>query len=460
MQNPLDSMLQLVSFAVTMVTIGLIVVPYLMRKSDLFTWFNFFLAGSALFIGVSGIGAARGFHLKSYPPDVYYKYFFGLLVFFAALLATYWWLKLPRRLAGRAMRKWPETTTPCLVFLSVMATVILSLALIPIPLSFVRQLSFQLFVHTGPFAVVFALAAISRDRLNPVVWITFAIAIIVSSILSVSFGGGRRFAMATLMAIPIYFYWAWFRFKPITVQVTVFAISIAAVFMMLEGYDRVRHVQFVEASDLPVIEKLKRASAAAGPPRDIYHTSQLGAECTLLAIRMYSGQDRHFDGKLLHALRVILVNPIPRELWPNKPNSLGQFMPIQAQQKLGLTFYRNVTWGINPVGQGYHDGGIIVIALYGFLAAFALRFFDEMLVRQADNPFQMGLLASASGHVAGWPRGGIDTMTIQIIACVLSMLLLLLLSRVFLGAGRIYPKTDHIESFPLVGKLATLSHQH
>jgi hypothetical protein len=135
-------------------------------------------------------------------------------------------------------------------------------------------------------------------------------------------------------------------------------------------------------------------------------------------------------------------------------------MPIQGREKLGLQGYDNVNWGLTLVGQGYHDGGLPVIIVYALFAAFGLRYFDEMLIRQSDNPFQLGLLAAASGHVTGWPRGGIDVMTLELIACVMSMWLLLILGRLFFGVGRVYPKTDHIESYATMDPIAAFSRQH
>jgi hypothetical protein len=442
--------------------LALIIIPYFLRKSHLFTWFNFFLAGSALFIGISGIGAAQGYHFKPYPPDVYYKFFAGLFVFYAVFLASYAFLKLPRRMAGRNMLRWPEMSTPQLVFLAIVGTVILCLAMIPIPIPFFRQLSFFVFLHVGPFAAIFAIAAIHRNPSNPLVWVIIVVVFSISLLLSVSFGGGgRRIAMGTLMTVPIYFYWSWLRYKPILVQATILFASIAVAFMMLEAYDQVRHRRSIGTRGVEKgIESLKLATERFGPTDDIFQTAQPGVECALLAIRMYSGPDRHFDGQLFHAVRVVLVNPIPRELWENKPESLGHFMPIQGREKLGLQGYDNVNWGLTLVGQGYHDGGLPVIIVYALFAAFGLRYFDEMLIRQSDNPFQLGLLAAASGHVTGWPRGGIDVMTLELIACVMSMWLLLILGRLFFGVGRVYPKTDHIESYATMDPIAAFSRQH
>jgi hypothetical protein len=67
----------------------IMIVGYFIGRRDLFLPSNFYLGGTALFIGVSGMRAASTPHMVTYPSSVYYKLFVGFAVFFAAILLTY-----------------------------------------------------------------------------------------------------------------------------------------------------------------------------------------------------------------------------------------------------------------------------------------------------------------------------------------------------------------------------------
>jgi hypothetical protein len=67
------------------------------------------------------------------------------------------------------------------------------------------------------------------------------------------------------------------------------------------------------------------------------------------------------------------------------------------------------------VGDGYQEGGLVVIAFYAFLAAFGIRMFDTAMARQPDNVFLLAILCTCVPHIAAWTRGEISIMTSEII---------------------------------------------
>ena len=114
--------LAVLGLAIIVATAVLIIVPYLRRKSDAMTAWNLFLVGGALFMGVACLAVAYGEfrweELQWFQPtqeDVRF-YVIGSLVFYAALLITYYKLSLPRIVAARYWNKWPPPTIPLLIF--------------------------------------------------------------------------------------------------------------------------------------------------------------------------------------------------------------------------------------------------------------------------------------------------------------------------------------------------------
>jgi hypothetical protein len=158
------------------------------------------------------------------------------------------------------------------------------------------------------------------------------------------------------------------------------------------------------------------------------------AECSLVTIYIFKqalAQYPTFHVKPLHSLYVIATLPIPREVWPDKPLPLGITLPYDSKV-LNTTFART-NWGPGIVAHGVHDGGMLVLVLYGILAGVALRFIDELLVLNPGNPYLLAFLGAASVQIAGWIRGDIATMTAYGILCFVVMIVLSIVAKFVAG---------------------------
>lgn len=103
---------------------------------------------------------------------------------------------------------------------------------------------------------------------------------------------------------------------------------------------------------------------------------------------------------------------------------------------------------MNVVGQCFYDGGLYIHVLYGVLCAGFMRFYDELLVRQAGNPVLIGGLVFLAPQIIGFPRGSIDALGLQVILGFFSVLLTCFMSRIVFGTGITYPRTDHLVDYP------------
>ena len=111
---------------------------------------------------------------------------------------------------------------------------------------------------------------------------------------------------------------------------------------------------------------------------------------------------RNGDPDYFHTLRFVLSNPIPRDLWPDKPQALGESLP----ESLGEFSDGYVNWGTGIIGNAFHDGGLWMAGIYGLLVGGVFRIFDDILRRQPLNPWPIAMLAAMSPKIVAYSRGG------------------------------------------------------
>ncbi|MFV1965323.1 MAG: hypothetical protein ACC628_07855 [Pirellulaceae bacterium] len=441
----LDQFLIIFACLFIVVMMLLVLVPYLLGRSDLPTSWNLFLIGSANFIGASSIGAATSeAHYIEYDDGDYYRFFLGVVTFYTTLVLTYYWVKIPRRVAGLALLKWPPVTVPVLFLMVPIAPIFIMGARLLPPIPFLSPLLFQVGVKAVVFTLVLAFVAWYKQKYNPILLATWPAVLGAGLILGITFGTGRRPIVAILLAIPICLYWLRWRYRRPVMNVLL-ASAVLAIFAIVMGaYTQVRHRgrgAGVERTFDYAVESLQIASEKIFTPRTVALLGQNAGECSLLAIHMYT---HDLPPQPFHSLFYVLVNPIPRMLWHDKPTALGSTLPKDGRTLYRIGFTRS-TWGPGIVGHGYHEGGPVMLVFYGILFGMVLRLFDELLMRQPDNPYLLGCFTAISSHIIGWPRGDIGTFALQIIFGVLMVLIIRSIGRLVFGTGLVYPRTSYYD---------------
>lgn len=437
------------SLGIAILAALMILVPILRRKSDVFTAWNFFLVGVFTFNGRSGLNAATTPH---YLPDIsnssYTLYYVGTVVFYGTIAATYYFFKFPRRLAGRTLLKWPNITP---TNAPVLATCLMSLIVgmvVPIPIPVVGQLLGQFALVVPGLALAVMTIAWYRDRTNVVLLgllIAFAFVAIGAAI---GAGISRRYLMSSLSAIPIALYWVWLRYKPTTTILTVIAVALASTVPVVAGFTAIRFS--LQDEDVTAVQRAQRILQAlpeaikSGGSSEGF-SGQDSVECALCVIELLNNGSKRMEVSYLHSLQFIVSNPVPRTFWPGKPSSIG----ARLVNYFGLRG-TSANLGLNVVGQCYYDGGLWVHVLYGIMMGGFLRYIDELLIRQPGNPLLVGGLVAMSAQFIGWPRGGIEAMGMQILQGFALMILASLFAKLVFGVGTVYPRTDHLEEFPVL----------
>ncbi|HMP06304.1 MAG TPA: hypothetical protein PJ982_08150 [Lacipirellulaceae bacterium] len=201
-----DRFLLVFSLAFSLWAVAAIVVPYIQRKTDLLTARNFFLLGALLYVGFSGIKAAREGHYFQYSHSVYLVYYTYIVVFFAVFSLAYKKLRWPARAADRRFLRWPITHGIGLWFplLLCLATVGAQIAVSQVP--GLRIVASRAGSIAPVFALAFGLAIWRTNKMNPGAIAVVLVALLAGAYLSFSIGGGRRLLYAFAVTIPFCFY--------------------------------------------------------------------------------------------------------------------------------------------------------------------------------------------------------------------------------------------------------------
>jgi len=124
-----------------------------------------------------------------------------------------------------------------------------------------------------------------------------------------------------------------------------------------------------------------------------------------------------YEYDTLHSLKYVVLNIIPREYWPQKPESLGLTMVREADiTRKGVGF----TVGPGLMGHIANDNPYLALVLYAVLFGAFLRIMDEMVLLAPDNPFVVIPVGVALGEIVAIPRGEAGLFVFRTILAVVA----------------------------------------
>lgn len=443
------------SIAVIVWAAVMLVVPVLRRKSDVFTAWNFFLVGVLMFNGRSGINAATSEHyLPELSRSSYTLYYVGTIVFYTTITLTYYFFKVPRRVAGKTLLQWPQFAPVPTAFIAGALMLLAATLVVQIPIPVIGQIALNFGLVSPSIALALVSVAWFRDRTNVFLLAMLLLCLAAAIISALAAGISRRFLMSSLSAVPVALYWVWLRYQSTPKIVTVIAVALASTVPVVAGFTAIRHS--LEGEEVTALQRAQRMLQAlpeaikSGGSSEGF-TGQDSVECALCVIQLLNDGSKTMEVDYLNSLKFIATNPIPRDVWPEKPSSIGVRL-------VGLFGIRGVfaNLGLNVVGQCYYDGGLWVHVLYAIMMGSFLRYFDELLVREPGNPLLIGGLVAMSGQLIAWPRGGIESMGMQVIQGFALMVITGWCARMVFGTGLVYPRTDKILDYPVLRSAADL----
>lgn len=432
--------------AVILLTATYVLLPYIRGKSELLSGWNILMGGVGIFVGIGAIEAAvspmRFKGVEWFEPTVaeVQRWTAATTLFLFALFASHRYDPLSPKLAARSFNKWPPITTGLLLFVVFFCLILAFVARIP---------AFTQITGIGPivinvshkamvFACVFSFVLWYQNRTNALWLGLFLFVLVCTCFLAILASGGRRLILSVFLApILVFYYYRAREWRP-TKALTAIGLAMVGIFCLSLIYSTIRHFdrrgelsQQRERSASRALEAVKNVGGWGW----IEHFSE-NMLWSLSQHVVHYGMltDRYVDtgvleAKPLNTFKFIATYPIPRRIWRNKPESLGRVITHQVLS-------RNTSWGTGVSGHSAYEGGIWVAALFGYMAAFGIRFFDDPLHRQPTNPFLIAMLSTAAMHIVAWPRGDLAVMTFEVAESIFFTIALCWLTRFLFGTDK------------------------
>jgi hypothetical protein len=418
----------------------LILIPYLRGKTDLVTGWNVLLLGLAMFTGVGCIEVKHGTfhwsHLDWFQPTAHEVnwYITSSAVFIATLFASHYFIPLGKKMAAGRMRKWPPLGASTYLFMIAMCGGILILSLFTHNITFVREVMMKFSHKAAIFGCAFAFILWYRNRSN-LAWLLLFIGVfLVAALFCMVVSPGRRLLLSVFLGPIFAVYWLQARYwKP---QYSLALLSLAAIAILIVSvvYSSFRwfskgiHAQERTAGN--VIQQIGRLGERENMfdlflGNKLHYISQYNVTYAMLTKR--SVDMGNLKPRLMNTLQVIAFYPIPRRIWPEKPEAIATLLARNIGER-GST-----TWPGGPPAHGAYEGGIPVLMLYGFLLALGVHFFDAPLRAQPTNPFLISVQAAALPHLITMPRGDFGNMSLNAFECFVFVFLFGITCRLLFG---------------------------
>lgn len=416
--------LVLTGYILTPVFASLIIVPWLLGRTDLVSAWSLFMLGSINFISLGLIQNGRAISGHEYGEYVN-EFIAAVLVFYTLLALVYLWPRRAKRTLLPRWIKWPQDHFKGMAFVAVsLGTISLVMA--------VAAPGFQgsqiIYVVRTPLAIAgfaSAMHLLWRSPTRPDAWLISAFCFATALAVTLTWGTGRRELLALLVTVPAIGYWVRFRYqKRKKTLIWLSALGFAGL-VVITSYQSFRHdVRQEQASTTrervmtrvskfpsAIVETVSNWSWIGGSSGPNAFDTQNAIDAgllTMIALDKYRSIERYW----FHTPVYIAVNPVPRSVWPGKPMGLGKTLPLAY----GNT---RISWGPSIIGHCFYDGGWPVVFMYAFALGVALRWFDASLASDPTNPWPSVLLLSVAGHIIGLSRGDIGNFGVQIVGMII-----------------------------------------
>jgi len=421
----------------------LIIIPYFLRKAELVSAWNFLLVGVAIFVGIGCLEAAvsplrfRGLEWFQPTRAEVQRYMLYTTAFLVVMIATYYFDPLTRAASSRIFNKWPPITPKLLIWV-LLGCIPFAFALMLEPLRhiiFVSQVVINVSHKAMVFSVVFSFVLWYRNRLNLFWLAAFIVVFMAMCLMGILSGPGRRVLVSMFVGPVVVFYFYTARHWRPTRSMVILACSSVVLFSVSLMYSTIRHYDRIggrhERDAAGAIEAVKNIDSTRWFERFqqdmLWNLSQSVVHYALLTDRFV--ETGLLEEKPFNTFKFFLVYPIPRAIYPNKPEGLGSVITTKVLKA-------TTTWGTGVAGHSAYEGGVIIAIMFGYLAGFGCRMFDDPLRRHPTNPFLIAMVSAAAMHLIAWPRGDLSTMTFEVAECIFFTIGLCWITRLVFGTER------------------------
>jgi len=273
-------------------------------------------------------------------------------------------------------------------------------------------------------------------RVNPLAWFVFFGVLAIGAPITLALSGGRRSFLTMIIAIG----WAWYyftlRYGDFKVLIVKAAIPAAAAFVLLVTWSSIRH-QEASATATIGVRFQQLTTVVTNPLAGLGYTMQtLIQDAPVNVIFIMENYPTNYDIPWWHGIVYFVTNPIPRAIFPAKPEGLGELIQDQMDAAANL--------GPGILGHGWAESGYAGIIGYALFFGFLIAVVDRAISQRALNPFFVVIMAGSMAEVLALPRGDTPLFLANIVAAtLLSMAIIFGLNLVF---GPVWKSFEPLET--------------
>jgi MFS family permease len=409
----MQQLVTLVSIVLLLMFTGILCRNIVTRRWDILSWRNLFILGFMHFYCLGAYFTATGKTLPDFlrsAGNAWGALAFTMVLFVAVFMGTSWMGFRCSRLGRLVPALHIPVTSPAIVT----STLVLSgLALFfSVPFfNYFGVIAAQFRSGLATCAVALATYYFVSQRFNPMSWILLLTVLGIGAIASTVGAPTRRGFISVLIAIPWIWYFAQWRYqRPSLNFARVAALLVLGVLAVLVYSPFRSPVVGKEATVATIGKRVEQFQELLVKPRleadtvtYVLYTDTVPN--TMWVLHNYPGQHglRPFHGAM-----VVLSNPIPRAVWPGKPEAFGAFLRDQMRVPQNL--------GPGIIAHGWMEGWIFGVVAYAAFFGLLVGVIDRVIAERAWNPFFLAAIGSNLGNVIALPRGDTPLFLLQIIA--------------------------------------------
>lgn len=248
-------------------------------------------------------------------------------------------------------------------------------------------------------------------RVNPLAWFVFFGVLIIGAPITLALSGGRRSFLTMIIAIG----WAWYyftlRYGDFKVLIIKAAIPAAAAFVLLVTWSSIRHQEASATATLGVrFQQL--TTVVTNPLAGLGYTMEtLIQDAPMNVIFIMENYPTNYQIPWWHGIVYFVTNPIPRAIFPAKPEGLGVYLQEQTDAGANL--------GPGIIGHGWAESGYAGVIGYALFFGVLIAVVDRALSQRALNPFFIIIMAGSMAEVLALPRGETPLFLANIVAATL-----------------------------------------
>lgn len=398
-------LVMLVGVICFLVIAGMIVADLVRPGGQALSWRNVFLIGYALFF-CSGPAflASEKFANPYYVPTTNA---IGMLAFFIPTFLIVFlvgcWLakKMPRVSNLIPTCRMPLSFVAVVTLVGVCMSIAVVTTAIPIE-SFLGLLLAQF--RDGWLAASVGLCTyfLISQKKNPMALALFIVVVPIAAIISTTGSIGRRSIISVFFIAGWVTYYFYLRYRSRTTRLSLLAIGSVALVLIITVYSSFRG-QFAGVDQRNrtsvIMNRVTQFKEAVLNPKIDTELlwSLVATDPAIYTGYLFDMVPENIAHEPFHGAIFYLSNPIPRRVWPSKPDGIGSKM----QKTLNLQF--NVGPGI--IGHGWYEGAAVGVFGYAIFFGLLVGLVDGAIRKRLDQPLFIIAVGTSIGNILALPRG-------------------------------------------------------